>query len=132
MDWSKDLKDAHLYARTAKGMKESRKVDNETLYNIICLSVEKYTATMAGMVNYIPMHSGLSFVMRELSKKMEVPQHFLEETRFLNGFMTYCSLDFEKPKEISESDLQRMVMFLNDLCSFVENKALTISSFKND
>jgi hypothetical protein len=126
MDWSKDLKDAHLYARTAKGMKESRKVDNETLYNIICLSVEKYTSTLAGMVNYIPMHSGLSFVMRELSKKMEVPKHFLEETRFLNGFMTYCSLDFEKPKEISESDLQRMVAFLNELCSFVENKALVI------
>ncbi len=122
MDWNKEFKDACLYARTAKGMNKSQKVDNETLYHIICLSVEKFTAALASMVNYIPMHSGLTFVMRELSKKMELPANFVEETKFLNSFMVYCSLDFQTPKEITQENIERMLLFLDELNGFVDKK----------
>lgn len=118
--WHKDLEEAHQYALAAEGLKINGKVDNETLYHIVCLSVEKYTASLAGMLNYIPMHSSLTFVVRELGKKMELPTYFMDESRFLNSFMTYCSLDFEKPKEISEADKERMFAFLKDLKVFTQ------------
>ncbi len=131
--WKKDFEEAHQYAKAAEGMMLNGKVDNETLYHIICLSVEKYTATLAGMLNYIPMHSSLTFVVRELGKKMELPKNFMDETRFLNSFMTYCSLDFEKPKEISEADKERMIVFLNEIKSFTENKVeIANSSIQTD
>jgi hypothetical protein len=131
MNWMKELEEARQYAKAAEGMKENRKVDNETLYHIICLSVEKYLATLTGMLNYIPMHSGLTFVVRELGKKMEMPSGFLDETRFLNSFMTYCSLDFEKPKEISESDLLRMVTFLTQMADFTGKMAVKFIKDEN-
>jgi len=126
--WNKDLEEAHQYAQAAEGMRQNGKVDNETLYHIICLSVEKYTATLAGMLKYIPMHSSLTFVVRELGKKMELPKNFMDETRFLNSFMSYCSLDFEKPKEISEADKERMMIFLYQLKEFTEEKACTTAN----
>jgi hypothetical protein len=122
MDWNKDLIEAKQFARAVDGMILNRKVDNETLYHIICLSVEKFTSSLAGMQNYIPMNSGITFIFRELKKKMDFPENFMGEARFLNGFMTYCSLDFEKPKYISENDLTRMVVFLKELETYTELK----------
>jgi len=122
MDWKKDLTEGKQFARAVDGMIINRKVDNETLYHIICLSVEKFTSSLAGMQNYIPMNSGITFIFKELKKKMDFPENFMSEARFLNGFMTYCSLDFQKPKDISETDLTRMVIFLNELELFAEMK----------
>lgn len=122
MNWKQDYYEAAQYAKAVDGMVLNKKVDNETLYHIICLSVEKYTATLSGILNYIPMHSGLTFVFRELNKKLKLPEHFTDEVRFLNGFMVYCSLDFVKPKPITETDINRMVVFLKELMSFTENE----------
>jgi hypothetical protein len=124
INWKNELEEGILYSRAAEGLKKNRKVDNETLYHIICLSVEKFLASLAGMVNYIPMHSGLTFVARELGKKMEFPENYFNEVRFLSGFMTYCSLDFEKPKVISEVDLARMIGFMADLKNFTQSRAI--------
>jgi len=122
MDWKKDLNEAKQYARAVDGMIINRKVDNETLYHIICLSVEKFTSSLAGMQNYIPMNSGITFIFGELKKMMDFPENFMGEARFLNDFMTYCSLDFVKPKEVSEVDLGRMVGFLGELELYTEMK----------
>lgn len=118
MSWKQDYQEACQYAKTVDGMVLNRKVDNETIYHILCLSVEKYMSSLASMLNYIPMHSGLTFVMRELAKKIELPEHFVDETKFLNGFMVYCSLDFIKPKPVSEADVTRMLAFLKELGEF--------------
>lgn len=123
INWKNELEEGVLYSKAAEGLKNNKKVDNETLYHIICLSVEKFLASLSGMVNYIPMHSGLTFVARELGKKMEFPENYLNEVRFLNGFMTYCSLDFEQPKVISDTDIDRMITYMVDLKIFTEDKA---------
>lgn len=122
MNYKQDYYEAGQYAKAVDGMITSKKVDHETLYHIICLSVEKYTAALSGMYNYIPMHSGLSFVFRELDKKIQLPAHFIEEVRFLNSFMVYCSLDFIAPKPITEIDVKRMMVFLKELIFFCETK----------
>jgi len=124
INWKNEREEGLHYSKAAEGLKLNGKVDNETLYHIICLSVEKFLASLAGMVNYIPIHSGLTFVARELGKKMDFPEKYLNEVRFLNGFMTYCSLDFEKPKVISEVDISRMLGFMVDLKNFTESRAI--------
>lgn len=131
MNWKKDFDEAGQYASAFEGMMKRQKIDNETLYHILCISVEKYTAALAGMLNYIPMHSGLTYVIRELGKKTELPSGFYNEAKFLNQFMTYCSLDFENPKPISENDLQRMNYFLTDLRSFTALKVAEMTSGVN-
>ena len=122
MSWKQDYYEAGQYAKAVDGMVHNKKVDNETLYHILCLAVEKYTAALSDMLNYIPMHSGLTFIFRELNKKLELPSHFLDEVKYLNGFMVYCSLDFVKPKPVSDDDVSRMVIFLNELAAFTKDQ----------
>lgn len=121
MNWEKDFVEACQYSKAVNGLLKKEKVDNETLYHIICLSVEKYSSTLTGMLNYIPMHSGLTFIFRELGRKINLPVNFLKEVTFLNSFMVYCSLDFVKPRLISREDITRMVFFMEDLRSFTSN-----------
>lgn len=121
MDWEKEYTQALQYAKAAKGLVGADKVNNETIYHIICLSVEKCVAAMAAKVNYIPMHSALNLVFREISKKVEIPDTFYSEVRFVNSFMTYCSLEIRQPKPISNGDITRMIKFLNDLFDLHRN-----------
>jgi hypothetical protein len=122
MDWEKDYTEALQYAKTAEGMVTNNKVNNETLYHIICLAIEKFTAALAAKVNYIPMHSALGLVFKEIGKKTEIPESFTPEIRFINSFMTYCSLEFREAKAISNDDLNRMNLFLVQLQDFCSQK----------
>lgn len=122
MNWEKDYTEALQYSKTAEGMVANQKVNNETLYHIICLAIEKFTAALAAKVNYIPMHSSLGQVFKEIGKKTDIPESFIPEIRFINSFMTYCSLEFKEPKTISHDDMKRMVIFLQNLKDFSKKK----------
>jgi len=120
MDWKKDYAEGLQFASTAKGMLNKAKVDNETLYNIIALAIEKYTSALASKLNYIPMNSSLVYIFKELSRKTSIPSHFIDEASFMNRFMIYCSLDIVPAKAISKDDVLRMITFMDEVASFTE------------
>lgn len=122
MDYNKEYEEGLKFAKAANGMLINKKVDNETLYHIISLSIEKFASSLAYKMNYMPEHSGLGFLFRGLKGKMEIPESFINEVRFLNGFMTYCSLEFMEPKPINQTDVTRMITFMNDLKSFAKTE----------
>lgn len=123
MSWIEDYNEGAQYATTAKGMMEKERVNNETLYNIIGLAIEKYTSSLASVVNYIPMNSSLVFIFKELSRKMSIPSHFVEEASFMNRFMTYCSLDIVPAKNISHEDIIRMKDFMEEVAVYTKKQA---------
>ena len=118
MEWEKDYNDAIQFSKKARNFAAKGIVDNETLYHLISMSIEKYASALASSVNYMPEHSGLGFIFRALKEKMEIPPDFLDEIRFLNGFMTYCSLDFEEPRKLSDADINRIFDFEARLQTF--------------
>lgn len=120
MDYDNKYINAQKYAKTVRGMAANGKIDNETLYHILCLSVENLASALAAKLNYIPEDSELSSIFFELKLKLTLPESFLTEVQFLNQFMTYCSLEFEKPKKITDADKMRMISFMNDLEIFTE------------
>ncbi|MBN2615534.1 MAG: hypothetical protein JXR71_07540 [Bacteroidales bacterium] len=122
MDWKKEYSEGLQFASTAKGMQNKEKVDNETLYNIIALAIEKFTSSLASKLNYIPMNSSLVFIFRELSGKINIPAHFIDEASFMNRFMIYCSLDIVPVKAISKADVLRMIAFMDEVASYTEKQ----------
>ena len=121
MDWKKEFSEGKQYASTAQGMQKKGLVDNETLYNIISLAIERYTSALSSKTNYIPMNSTLVHIFKELSERISLPIHFVEEASFMNRFMVYCSLDVVPVKAISAADITRMIRFMNEVASFTEN-----------
>jgi hypothetical protein len=124
MNWENEYNEALQYEKAAKGMAFTEKVDNETLYHIICLAIEKFTSSLAAKENYIPVNSALNLIFRELGKKVEIPVTFYTEVRFINSFMTYCSLEIQEPKQISGNDIKRMLKFLDSLKTLLMTKEL--------
>lgn len=119
MKWSTDYQAACNYRDAAKGLWEKKKVDNETIYNIVSLAVEQYASTLTSWLNFMPVHSGLVSVFRELKKRVDMPEHFTDQVRFLNKFMTYCSLDIMPKVEISDEETAQMLIFMEELGQFV-------------
>jgi hypothetical protein len=122
MEWKIDFEEAEKYYSATVGLYNNKKVDNITLYHILCLSVEKYAAVLSSLVEYLPEHSSLTFVFREVGKKMEIPAEFTDEVRFLNRFMNYCSLDIQEAVPVSNEEMERMISFLKRLQKFVIEK----------
>lgn len=121
MKWNQEFTEASQYALAAKGLYQNKKIDNQTLYHIVSLSVEQYAAAMASYLGFIPVHSGLSSVFREINGKVELPIHFIEQVRALNRYMTYCSLEISDPIPISDEEMKKMIDFMDEFGQFVKH-----------
>jgi len=120
MEIVKAYNDAVSYHVAVKGLWARRKVDNETIYNIVSMAIEQYSLALTWHIGFIPVHSGLTSVFRELKKRIHLPDYFIEQVRFLNRFMVYCSLDRIASIDLSDDDISRMILFLDEFGSLVK------------
>lgn len=120
MEILKAYNDAVCYHSAAKGLWEKKRVDNETVYNIVSLAIEQYSMVLTSQIGFLPVHSGLTSVFREIKKRINLPDNFIDQVRFLNRFMVYCSLERITTIDISDDDVSKMIHFLDEFGSFVK------------
>ena len=120
-DWNKYYDEAKSYSRAAFGAFNKKRLGNHVVYNLIGLAIENYLTALCMKMENIPDHSSIGAMLRFLKKQVEVPESFFVESRFLNKFMNFCSLDILETPEPSNSDLIRMLSFTDDVGLFVED-----------
>jgi len=103
------------YNTTIGGISKGKKLGSAVYYNLIGLSLESFLTAALLKDGYLPEHSSISSMIRELKKKYEVPEAFTAEARFFNRFMNMCSLEIMEVKEPNDEELQRLVSFLRDV-----------------
>lgn len=109
------------YKTTVGGIKKGKKLGSAVYYNLIGLSLESFLTAAITKDGFLPEHSSISYMIRELKKKYDVPESFTEESRFFNRFMNMCSLDIVEIKEPNDEELQRLVKFLEQVKDWTEN-----------
>ena len=119
-NWKKYYDEASSYSKAAFGAFNNKRLGNHVVYNLIGLSLENYLTALCMNVNVMPEHSSIGSMLRLLKKHMEVPESFILESRFVNKFMNFCSLDIMETPEPSNSDLVRMLSFTDDVKNFSE------------
>ena len=62
---------------------------------------------------------------------MEIPESFLTESRFMNKFMNFCSLEIMDTPEPKPSDLLRMLIFTDNVKKLAEKTLGTKSEAVN-
>ena len=73
-------------------------------------------------IHYTKLYdSSISYMIRELKKKYDVPESFTDDSRFFNRFMNMCSLDIVEVKEPNDEELLRLVEFLEQVKVWTEN-----------
>lgn len=121
-EWNKYYDEANSYSKAAFGAFNKKKLGNHVIYNLIGLSIESYLTALCMSLNMMPEHSSIGSMLSLLKKQIQVPNGFSVESRFMNKFMNFCSLEVLETPEPNNSDLVRMLSFMDDIRNFtIEN-----------
>jgi len=120
MEWKSYYNEAVDYYKAALGATRKNTLGNLVIYNVVSMSVENYMTCLLMKTGFIPEHSSISGMHRELKKLYEVPEVFHAEIRFLNRFMNFCSLEVAPVIVPTDEEVTRMVQFVSSLKDWVE------------
>ena len=122
--WKKYFDDANGYSKAAIGSSSKKKFGSQVVYNLISMAIENYLTALCISSGEMPEHEGISYMLRQVAKNIEIPEPFHQEARFMNRFMNYCSLEVQEPIDPTHEELARMIGFMGDLKSFCEGLLL--------
>jgi len=130
MEWKSYYREAADYSKAAKGASHKKTLGNLVIYNVVAMSIENYMTCLLMKTGFIPEHSSISGMHRELKKLYEVPETFQSEVRFMNHFMNFCSLEVAPIIVPTDEEVVRMLGFMTSLETWIV-ASLAIESKQN-
>ena len=115
MEWKSYYLEAADYYKTAFGAAQKRRLGNLVIYNLVAMSIENYMTSVLMKSDFIPEHSSISSMYRELKKNHNAPEEFHSEVRFMNRFMNFCSLEPTPEIVPTDEEITRMINFATSL-----------------
>lgn len=115
MEWKSYYSEASDYYKTAFGAAQKKRLGNLVIYNLVAMSIENYMTSVLMKAGFIPEHSSISSMYRELKKNHNAPEEFHAEVRFMNRFMNFCSLEPTPEIVPTDDEIKRMVSFATSL-----------------
>ncbi len=129
MEWKSYYKEAVDYYKTALGASQKKTLGNLVVYNIVAMSIENFMTSILLKSGFIPEHSSISSMYRELKKNHNAPEEFHPEVQFMNRFMNFCSLEVMPVFVPTDEDITRMVSFATSLKEWTSDYLAVESSF---
>lgn len=118
--WKVYYEEGLAYSKTVNGARaKGKNLGNAVMYNLIGLSLEGMLTGLIMKEDDLPEHSSISSMLRLLKSSFEVPESFKDESRFYNRFSNLCSLYDAVLPEPNDEDIDRMVIFMEDVKSWV-------------
>jgi hypothetical protein len=130
MEWESYYSEATDYYKAALGASMKNTLGNLVIYNVVAMSIENYMTSVLMKAGFIPEHSSISSMYRELKKNHNAPEEFHAEVRFMNRFMNFCSLEPTPEIVPTDEEIKRMVSFATSLkewtsdCLAIESKTI--------
>ena len=115
MEWESYYLEATDYYKAALGASVKNTLGNLVIYNVVAMSIENYMTSILMKSGFIPEHSSISSMYRELKKNHNAPEEFHTEVRFMNRFMNFCSLEPTPEIVPTDDEIKRMVNFATSL-----------------
>jgi len=115
MEWKSYYLEAADYYNTAYGAAQKKRLGNLVIYNLVAMSIENYMTSVLMKSDFIPEHSSISSMYRELKKNHNAPEEFHAEVRFMNRFMNFCSLEPTPEIVPTDEEITRMINFATSL-----------------
>mgnify|MGYP000335409466 CR=1 FL=1 len=115
MEWESYYLEATDYYKAALGASRKNTLGNLVIYNVVAMSIENYMTSILMKSGFIPEHSSISSMYRELKKNHNAPEEFHTEVRFMNRFMNFCSLEPTPEIVPTDDEIKRMVNFATSL-----------------
>lgn len=127
MEWESYYKEAADYYQAALGASKKKTLGNLVIYNVVAMSIENYMTSILMKSGFVPEHSSISSMYRELKKNHNAPEDFHAEVRFMNRFMNFCSLEVAPILIPTDEEISRMIIFVTLLKEWIESVLFTES-----
>lgn len=121
MEWESYYFEATDYYKAALGASVKNTLGNLVIYNVVAMSIENYMTSVLMKSGFIPEHSSISSMYRELKKNHNAPEEFHAEVRFINRFMNFCSLEPTPEIVPTDDEISRMINFATSLKQWTIN-----------
>ena len=82
-NWTKYIDEADRYSKAAIGSFKKEKLGSLVVYNVLSMAVENYLTALCVSTDDMPEHSGITAMLKQIGKKMEIPEEFHVEARFM-------------------------------------------------
>lgn len=106
-NWMKTLKQADDYFGTVYRLSQTKRFKNETLYNIVCLSTEKFLHGYMLSQGAVPFNHTLSTMVRDVRPQLKGSMQTLySDLQFLDEFQK--NIEWQRPKP-TDTDMKRML-----------------------
>ncbi len=126
-EWKKYYDEGVAYSKVSQGATKKGKLGNIVIYNMVSMAAEGFLTSLLAREGVFPEHSSISSMMRELKKRMPVPDAFTSEVRFLNTFMNFCSLEVVPERIPTDEEVKRMSLFIAELQVWVEQSLYPVN-----
>lgn len=124
------LKYANSYFSTVSHELESssRRFDNDLLYNMICMSFEKFFVSLLARYDWnSESHLPLRMYKEAQPFESELTENMKKTAILIGSFEAICSIDGFGYKSPSNDDLATMVSGLNEIRELVEKRISEIN-----
>jgi hypothetical protein len=121
MEWESYYLEATDYYKAALGASKKNTLGNLVIYNVVAMSIENFMTSVLMKSGFIPEHSSISSMYRELKKNHNAPEEFHAEVRFMNRFMNFCSLEPTPEIVPTDDEISRMINFATSLKQWTIN-----------
>lgn len=106
-DWHKYLSDGNQFLKTARGAytKEKKAFSPETLYNIICMAIEKFVMAYLMKNGDLAVNHTMTDLVETLEKYITLTAALKLELQHLDSYQDICEFDNFTMKKITVSEV---------------------------
>ncbi len=110
------------YLKTARnGSKRKRIFNNELIFNLIGLSVEKFLVGLCMHRGHMPMDHTLAGIVSETNQICPMEDSLVEAIRMMDRVQDLCSLDVNPQCIVSDLQIENLLAMNEQVASFVEH-----------
>ncbi|WP_054032748.1 hypothetical protein [Desulfatitalea tepidiphila] len=122
-DWSAFVHEGHQYLKTARNGHQRKTVfNNELVFNLIGLSIEKLLVGLCLHRGHMPMDHTLSGIVSEADRLCPMGASLTTAVGMMNRVQDLCSLDADSRCTVDDDQIENLLAMNERVAAFVRDK----------
>ena len=128
-DWSLFIHEGTQYLDTARNGHRRKKVfNNELVFNLIGLSVEKLLVGLCLHRGHMPMDHTLAGIVSEVSRLCPMEASLIKAIGMMDGVQDLCALDINSQCIVNDRQIEQLLAMNERVASFVKSNTETAAA----
>lgn len=132
-DGTEFIQEGHKYLKTARnGLKRREVFNNELIFNLISLSVEKLLVGLCMHRGHMPADHTLAGIVGETNRLCPMEEPLLEAIQMMDRVQDLCSLEVSRGVIVSDKQIRALLKMNGQVAAFVNQHVMmpTVDSSK--